>query len=593
MSIQTSDKVTYARLLTYLEPYKKRFILGLLASIPAACMGGAIAFAVGPLMDKLWASHNFTMLLMLPPAVLIITAIQGFFDYLSTYYTSYVGTTISQDLRTELYNHLTQMDMKFINSHTRGELLSRYYTDPSRLQEAVVTNLQTLIMESFSFLALAAVLISRSWSFALISIVIISLTAIPIALVSRKLRRLDHSSQQIMASIYDVFYESVAGFKVVLIFGLQKHQQKRFQKSLKDYFGNSMSLVRAGALLKPLLQFICSIGIALILFFGILKLQSNQMTLGDLTSFLVALLLLYKPVKNIGGVLSKVQRILAPAERVFEKLDTPPNIIESAEALTVDQFDALTFENISFGYEQDKFILKGLSFTMKAGETIALVGESGGGKSTLANLIPRFMDPQEGRILINGHDLRQLSSRSIRSLIAMVSQDTVLFNATVRENIRLGRITATDEEVEQVVDLANLRDVINNLSDGLDTVIGYRGVMLSGGQQQRVAIARALLKNAPLIVLDEATSALDNESEALVQDAMEKVMAGKSTVVIAHRLSTIRNADRILVIDKGQVAEQGTHEELLALDGLYSKLYYLQFRHDKDYLQYTNRSVLV
>ncbi len=288
-----------------------------------------------------------------------------------------------------------------------------------------------------------------------------------------------------------------------------------------------------------------------------------------------------------------MQRIFAPAERVFEKLDIEPNIVTLEDAVAVETFESLTFEDVHFAYEMDKPVLSDINLSVKAGEVVALVGESGGGKSTLVDLIPRFMDPRQGRILINGLDLRTLDLNSLRQLVALVSQDTILFNGTIRENIRLGRMTATEEEMDEAVSWANLQPMLAELPEGLDTVIGSRGIALSGGQRQRVAIARALLKNAPFIILDEATSALDNESEALVQNAMERVMRGKTVIVIAHRLSTIRNADRILVIDKGRIAEQGSHTELLAADGIYSNLYYLQFRHDPAYLDHMNKSALV
>jgi len=580
-----TDKALYLRLLGYLQPHRKRFIIGLLASIPAAVLNGALAFAIGPFIDKLMLHHNFGILLLLPVVILAASLMQGIFDFISTYCTSYVGTAISQAIRVQLYEHLGQMDWRYFQKNSQGELLSRYYSDPSRLQEVIVTNMQTFILEFFSLLALAAVLLVRSVSFTAISLVVISFIGIPIHFISKKLRRLDHENQQIMATIYDIFYESVAGFKVVNIFGLQRFQMKKFQKSLNHYFGNSMSLVRASALLKPLMQFIGAIGISLILLFGGMQVQSGQMSPGDLTSFLVALVLLYKPVKSIGTIISKVQRIFAPAERVFEKLDTPPAIQEAASPVELNHFDSLTFDNVSFAYDPNKLVLQHINFELKKGQTLALVGESGGGKSTLADLIPRFMDVTDGQILINGVDVRKTSMLSLRKLTAVVSQDTVLFHGTIRENIRLGRLDATDTDIERVVDLANLRPVIDELSDGLDTVIGYRGITLSGGQKQRVAIARALLKDSPLLIMDEATSALDNESEALVQDAMDLAMRNKTVIVIAHRLSTIRHADRILVLDKGKIAESGSHEELLSLNGIYSKLYYLQFRHDSEHIE--------
>ncbi len=579
------DKDLYMRLFAYLNPYKKRFIIGLLATVPAASLNGALAFLIGPFIDKLLNSHQYSILFLVPIAILSASLLQGVCDYISTYYTTYVGTSISQDIRLQLYKHLSRMDQRYINQSSPGDLLTRYYSDPSRLQQAIVNHLQTFILESFSAAFLAAVLFYRSWQFALVALIIISFIFIPIRIISQKLRKLDNQTQEIMGSIYDVFNESVYASKVITIFKLKKYQLKRFEKGLDDYFGVSMRLTRADAILKPVMQMITAVGVSLIILFGSFQVQKGLMTPGEMTSFLVALVLLYKPIKNVGTIIGKIQRIFAPAERVFEKLDIEPSIQEVPDAPRVTDFQHLKFENVSFAYTPEKPVLKQINFEIKAGETIALVGESGGGKSTLVDLIPRFMDPQEGRITLNGLDLKSLSLDSVWDLFSIVTQETMLFDGSIRENIRLGKLDATDGEIERALQAANLKEFVDSLPNGLETSVGTRGVMLSGGQKQRIAIARAFLKNAPVVILDEATSALDNESEAAVQEAITNIMADKTVIVIAHRLSTIRFADRILVISDGKIAESGTHQELLDKQGIYSRLYHLQFRHDVEQLQ--------
>lgn len=581
-----SDKELYLRLLGYLKPYQKRFTLGFLATIPAASLNGALAFLIGPFVDRLLKEQQFTILFVIPIAIITASVLQGLCEYVSTYYTTYVGTAVSQDIRVALYKQLTRMDQKYINQSSPGDLLTRYYSDPSRLQQAIVNHLQTFILESFSSIFLASVLFYRSWQFALVALLVISTIFIPIQLISKKLRRLDNQTQELLASIYDIFNESIYGSKVIKIFGLKEYQFKRFSRGLAEYFGTAMRLTRTGAILHPVMQFITAIGISLIVLFGTVQVQAGQMTPGDMTSFLVALVLLYKPIKNVGSIIGKVQRIFAPAERVFEKLDQEPSIVEVPDPVRVTEFQSLKLENVSFAYEEGKPVLQNINLEIRAGEMLAVVGESGGGKSTLVDLIPRFMDPSEGRILLNGVDLKTVAFKSISDLFAIVTQETLLFDATIRENILLGKLKATEAELESALEASNLTEFVNSLENGLDTRIGPRGVLLSGGQKQRIAIARAFLKNAPMVIFDEATSALDNESEAAVQDAMMKVMKGKTVIVIAHRLSTIRFADRILVVDSGRIAESGSHDELLAQKGIYSRLFYIQFRHDQSYLDY-------
>lgn len=573
----SQDKSTYTRLLRYLAPYKTRFALALLASIPASSLNGVIAWVIGPFLDAIVKGNGSGYLFWMPVSVVGITLLQGLFEYVSDYYTNYVSFAVTKDIRKELYQQLNKMDLRYFKTHSSGDLVTRYYTDPTSLQQAIVTNLQGFIVQFFTGLFLAIVLFTRNWQLACCAILIISLIAIPLYFISQKIRRLDHHSRVISASLADIVYESLFGIKEILAFERQSFQEKRFQKALKEFFSASMRITKSETILKPLMQFIAGLGIAVIVMLSTSQIQQGTMSHGDVASFLVALVLLYKPVKVIATIIGKIQRILAPAERVFEKIDLQPALLEVDEPETVGLLKTLAFQNVHFHYQPDKPVLRGINLTVQAGETIALVGTSGGGKTTLVELIPRFLDPTEGEILYNGINLKQLSLSTLRSKIAMVAQDTVLFSGSVADNIRFGNLHATDAEIAKVAEQANLTSWIESLPLGFATSVGERGCLVSGGQKQRISIARALLKDAPILILDEATSALDNESEQHIQDAIKTLMKDRTVFVVAHRLSTIKSASRIVVLSGGKIIETGTHDILLKQEGLYSRLYQLQF----------------
>ena len=574
-----TDQALYLRLLQYLKPYKTRFVIGMLASIPAASLEGAAAYAIGPLMDKMIKEHDYSILMWIPLALISATVLQGVCYYISNYCNYYIGTAISRDLRLQLFSQVIKMDLAYFKRYTTGELYSRYVSDPGTLQQAIVTNLQDFVIQLFSFLGLAAVLIYRNWIFAFVAIGVISTIVIPLQIISKRIRKLDHDSNQNLAQMISVFTEAMWSSKLIIGFQLESYQQKRFERALHQFFSTSMRITKIGTWLKPLMQFIAAFGISGIVVFGAMQVQSGKMTPGELSSFIVALVLLFKPVKTLGNIFGKVQRILAPAERVFEKLDEESELAECENPLVLDRINTIRFQDVHFEYVPDKPVLRNINFTAQAGEIIALVGQSGGGKSTLMDLIPRFMDVTGGQILVNDVNIRNVSTKWLRSQIAIVSQDSMLIDASIRENILLGRLNATEVELREAVRLAQLDELVDSLPLGLDTQTGKNGTLLSGGQRQRISIARAFLRNAPLLILDEATSALDNESEALVQDALMSIMQGRTVFVIAHRLSTIQCANRIMVVDRGQIMETGNHQELLELNGMYSKLYHLQFRY--------------
>jgi ATP-binding cassette, subfamily B, bacterial MsbA len=573
------DQQTYKRLLGYLAPYKGRFILSVLVSIPASSLNGLIAWMIGPFLDSMIKGNDLNYLIYLPFGIIIVATLQGLFEYFSDYYTNYVGYAITRDVRMDLFRQLNKMDLRYFKVNSSGELLTRYYSDPTTLQQAIVTNLQGFIVQFFTGVFLAVVLFSRNWQLAIFAIMIISMIGIPLYFISQKIRKLDHLSRDIAAGLANLIYESIFGIKEIISFQRQNHQAKRFTKALEQFFSASMRITKTETILKPIMQLIAGIGIAGIIFISTYQIQTGAMTRGDVASFLVALVLLYKPIKVIATIIGKIQRILAPAERVFQKMDLQPELIEPENPVDAGSFRSLTFEHVAFEYNPDKQVLKDINFTVEAGETVALVGPSGGGKTTMVELIPRFLDPTGGRILFNQTDLRDMSLNVIRSHVALVSQDTILFDGSIADNIRFGKLSATDEEVRQAAHQAFLTDWIDTLPAGFETRVGERGSLVSGGQKQRISLARAFLKDAPILILDEATSALDSESEKMIQQAIHNITRNRTVFIIAHRFSTIQGADRIMVIENGCIVETGSHKELMSSEGTYYRLHSLQFKH--------------
>ena len=575
-----ADKDTYFRLLGYLKPYRGTFILTVLSAIPLAALGGVLALIIGPVVDHLLKTQNFTLLKWVPLIVISAALIEGVFQYINNYCSVKLSQAVSSDLRKELFYHLTRLDLAFFKKNATGDIYSRFYVDTMKLQGAIVNNLQDFIVQLFSLIFLAGALLYKNWQFALISIFIASFVVFPLHFVSKKLRKLDHQLRDLNTNIIIIFTEFLYGVREINAFERVPYMRKRFNKGLEKLFSVAMSSNKAGVLLKPAMQMIAAVGIGLVLYMGAIQIEKGQMSPGEFTAFLVGMALMFKPVKTLGSIVGTVEVILAPAERVFEMMDRRPEILEPEAELykPLGPFGTLAFENVSFAYRDEDYVLRNVSFTVQAGETVALVGPSGGGKSTLVDMVPRFIDPQQGSVRINGVDLRETNFHDIRSQLAVVSQENILFDLSIRENIRLGRLDATEEEIDAAAQAAQLTDWIASLPEGMDTQVGERGSQLSGGQRQRVAIARAFLKNAPLLILDEATSALDNESERLVQEALYELMKGKTVIVIAHRLSTIKFADRIMVVQGGEIVESGSHEALIQNNGTYRKLYMMQFR---------------
>ena len=546
--------------------------------VSAATSGSA--FLVKPVLDDVFFKKDLVMLKLIPLAIIGIFILKGVFDYGQAYLMSYVGQKIIADLREKIYNHIQSLSLSFFTRNPTGVLMSRILNDVNMIQGAVTDAVTGLLKDCFTLIGLVAVIFYRDWFLAIVALVVFPVAVYPIVKFGKKLRSYSTRSQSSMANITTILLESITGTRIVKAFNMEDHERQRFAKENRRLFGILIKSVRVRAISHPLMEFLGGLGIAFIVFYGGRSVIQGESTPGTFFSFLAALLMLYEPVKRLSGINNTVQQGLAAAVRIFEVLDTVPEIRDKpgAQGLTsVSQ--AIEYQDVSFRYEED-WVLKNINLHIKVGEMVAFVGASGGGKTTLVNLLPRFYDVTSGKVLIDGVDIRQLTTESLRSKIGIVTQTTILFNDTVRNNIAYGKIDQPFEEVVKAAQAAYAHGFIQNLPKGYETIIGEQGIKLSGGERQRISIARALLKNAPILILDEATSSLDSESEIEVQKALEYLMQGRTTLVIAHRLSTIRKADRIMVVINGTIVEEGTHEELLAKEGEYKKLYLLQFRDD-------------
>jgi len=545
----------------------------------AICTAGS-AWLVQPAMDKIFIDKSMQMLFIIPLLIVGLYLVKGIFFYGQSYLMNYVGQRIVADLREKLYHHLQYLSLSFFTKTPTGILISRLTNDVALIQGAVSSALTSILRDSFTIIALTAVVFYRDWKLACIAIIILPLAAIPIVKFGKKLRKFSIKGQVRMGFITSLLQETISGNRIVKAFTMEDYESRRFAAENDQFFKIIMKRQKIRALSSPVVEALGGVLVAGIVIIGGYAVIKGNSTPGTFGSFLAALFLLYKPFKSLSMVNDVVQGGLAAGSRVFELLDITPDIRDTDGAVSLDGIsDGVKFEHASFKYE-DEMVLRDIDLEVKVGKIVALVGMSGAGKTTLVNLIPRFYDLDEGRITIDGRDIRTFTLKSLREHIGIVTQQTILFNDTVRNNIAYGDITRSEGEIVEAAKAANAQGFIEKLPLGYDTVIGERGVKLSGGEQQRISIARALLKNAPILILDEATSSLDSESEFQVQVALERLMANRTVFLIAHRLSTIRNAHRIVVIDNGRIVEAGTHDELLAMNQIYKKLYQMQFRDD-------------
>ncbi len=564
----------------FVKPYLFRAILAVLVSIPIGALDSVIALALKPYMDIVIVEKTENSPAYIPFLIIAFTSLQGFFNYLATYLNTWVGTKINYDLKRKLFQKLMSMETAFFDKYDSGVMIQRFSSDSDTACNGLLDNLKTFVSRFFSSLSLICVLIYNSWQLAIIAVAVLFLALMPLASVKRRIQKTIWQSVQESTKIYTSYNETHSGNKTIAGYNLQKYIYAKFDETLKKMFKLNIKMVQKTAWMTPLMHIVVSAGIGAVIWYGSMLIVNGKITPGNFVSFITALILLYTPIKGIGRSFNNVQISFLAIERIVELLDMTPSVKDKENAIVLEKVkDDIVFDNVTFGYRPEQTVLKNINLTVKAGSNIAIVGNSGGGKTTLVNLLPRFYDPQEGRILIDGVDIKDYTLASLRAQMAVVFQDNFLFSGTLKQNILSGRPDASDEDIERVLKLVYLDEFVASLKDGLDTEIGERGSQLSGGQKQRLAIARALIKDAPIVILDEATSALDNKSEAVVQKAVENLMKNRTVFVIAHRLSTIKNAEKIIVINDGQIVEAGTHDELLALEnGAYRALYNAQFK---------------
>jgi subfamily B ATP-binding cassette protein MsbA len=567
----------YKRLLTYLKPYRVRLIWSAVFMALTSALISLQAYLVQPVLDNVFLKKDMRLLFLLPPALLAVVALKGAASYARDYLMGWIGQRIVNDIRNELYAHLTALSFSFYTKTPTGVLISRIINDVNLVQAALTRAPASLVQGLLTMAVLTGYIIYKDWRLAAFSVVVMPVLGLALSKFSRRFRRVSTQMQEQYGDLTIHLHETISGIRIVKAFGMEAYENRRFAARNKGLFNSLMRAIKTNAISHPILEVIATFGISAVILIGGYWIIRGGMSVGEFFSFLTALYFLYRPMRELNGVNSAVQDGVAAARRVFEVLDTEPEIKDKDNAEAVPRgFRSVELRDLSFKYE-DAPVLRDINLTVKAGETVAIVGKSGGGKTTLVNLLPRFYDATNGAILIDGKNIRDVSISSLRSLTAIVTQQTFLFNDTVKENIAYGDTAKQFDDIVRAAQAAYADEFIRDLPQGYDTVIGESGIKLSGGQRQRIAIARALLKDAPILILDEATSSLDTQSEREVQKALDRLMAGRTSFVIAHRLSTIMKADRIIVLKGGRIVEQGRHDELLSRGGEYRDLYERQF----------------
>jgi subfamily B ATP-binding cassette protein MsbA len=568
----------FKRLLLMTKKYYLRFILAAICMVIAGGLQSALPLVSKPAIDEIFVSKDMSALTWIPFAIVGIFLFKGLCNYGQNILMSSIGLRIVADLRNKLYECIQRQSLSFFTGHPTGMLMSRITNDVLSVQSAASEAVTALVKDTFTLVCLVGVIFYMDWKLALLAMIVFPLTVYPIAWFGRKMRKVTTSTQITMGTLNSLLQETIAGTRIVKAFCMEKYESDRFGAENERLFKLNMKTVTINAISSPLMDFLGGLGIAAVIFYGGYNVVQGYSPPGTFFSFIAALLMLYEPVKRLTNVNNTINQGIAGADRIFSIIDRVPDIIDKTDAQALPPIqNSIDLQNVSFRYEE-KPVLKNVNLTIRAGEVVAFVGMSGGGKTTLVNLIPRFYDVSGGRVLIDGRDIRDVTLSSLRGQIAIVTQQTILFNDTVRNNIAYGDIRTTEEEIYSAAKAANAHDFIMRLPNGYDSNIGELGTKLSGGEKQRISIARAILKDAPILILDEATSSLDTEAEIEVQDALDNLMKGRTTLVIAHRLSTIRNADRIIALVNGEIVEEGNHDTLMARKGEYYRLYNLQFK---------------
>jgi subfamily B ATP-binding cassette protein MsbA len=574
---------TFKRVLQYLRPYRKTFTLSVITLIFSALLGLVLPLVVGGLVDVVLIDGDLTELNRVTVGLFLVFILQAIFSFIHRLSLAFVGERVIADIRIQVYTHLQKLSLRYYADNRTGEIISRLTNDISQLQRAITNDLMALLRQGITLLGAAILLFWLNWQLTVIILLGIPLITLTMVVLGRRIRKAAKMVQDSLAEAANVAEETTSGVRIVKSFARESYEIGRFSSKVNDTFQAAMKRAKISAILAPIIGFLAFASITITLYVGSYQVIQGNLTAGGLVAYLIYTMMVAAPIASLAGLYTEFQSALGSTERVFGLLDTEPDIADRPEAIPLPPLTGrVVFENVDFDYTTSVPVLHNVSFVAEPGQVVALVGPSGAGKSTLVNLIPRFYDVVDGAIQIDAFDIRDVTLHSLRDQIGIVPQETTLFSATVLENIRYGKLGATMAEIEAAALAANAHDfILNDLPNGYDTMVGERGVKLSGGQRQRVAIARAILKDPRILILDEATSSLDSESESLVQEALERLMAGRTTFVIAHRLSTVLRADQILVLDNGRIVGQGSHDELLRnTDGIYYRLYQLQFESD-------------
>lgn len=579
----------FKRIYPYLKPIAVRICITFLLAIPLGLLDGITAFALKPYIDVVVNGQSFIvkgyeltrdfLAFWIPPAIVVFAGIQGVLRYLNTYLSDWISMHIANSVKVDLFQKLIHLDSKFYDENSSGLVISRFLNDPDIASKQLVNSIKTLVTSLTSAIGLIFVLLYNSWELAVVGVVVLVCAFLPMTLLRKKIKEVSNKGAVVGGNITTSFNEAYKGNKVISGYNLQQDMYENVKHLIKETFNLQMSLTKRTGWLSPIMYIIASLGIAFVMLVGNKLIISGRLTTGSFASFITSLLLLYKPIKTIGHDLTNIQTIFVAIARVFELFDFTTRIKNDGKKELKSAPELIEFKNVKFSYEDGHDILKGISFKVQKGETLAIVGNSGGGKSTIVNLLPRFYDVISGGIFFDGVNIKDFELNSLRNSISEVFQDNFLFTGTIRKNILIGNKNASKEEIDEVIKASHLDEFVNTLEDGIDTEIGENGVSVSGGQKQRIAIARAMLKNSPIVVLDEATSALDNKSEKIVQHALDNLMKDKTVFVIAHRLSTVFEADRIIVVEDGKIVEEGSHSQLIKIqNGKYKSLYDMQFK---------------